>query len=102
MILDFWAEWCGPCRNDLPGLGALHKKHPEDIVVIGIHPPGSTDGCDPESHEGLRSAIPDLHRRPRSAGGHELGLALRAVRCEPESPTRSCSTGRERSRPRAT
>ena len=41
VILDFWAEWCAPCRNDLPALAALHKKNATDIVVIGIHAPGS-------------------------------------------------------------
>jgi thiol-disulfide isomerase/thioredoxin len=41
VILDFWAEWCGPCRNDLPALAELHKKQGKDILIIGVHPPGS-------------------------------------------------------------
>lgn len=42
VVLDFWAEWCGPCRNDLPTLSTLHKKREENgLIVIGVHPPGS-------------------------------------------------------------
>ena len=42
VILDFWAEWCGPCRNDLPHMSGLHKEREKSgIVVIGIHTPGS-------------------------------------------------------------
>ena len=42
VILDFWADWCGPCRNDLPLMSSLDKKREEtSIIVIGIHTPGS-------------------------------------------------------------
>ncbi|MEZ6192729.1 MAG: redoxin domain-containing protein [Phycisphaerales bacterium] len=41
VILDFWSEGCGPCRNDLPTMCQLHKDRGDNgIVVIGIHNPG--------------------------------------------------------------
>jgi thiol-disulfide isomerase/thioredoxin len=42
VVLSFWAEWSGPCRDLMPELTRLHEASDRnDLTVIGVHPPGS-------------------------------------------------------------
>jgi cytochrome c biogenesis protein CcmG/thiol:disulfide interchange protein DsbE len=38
LVLDFWASWCGPCKESFPALEDLHKKYgTKGLVVLAVN-----------------------------------------------------------------
>ncbi|MBQ7590414.1 MAG: redoxin domain-containing protein [Verrucomicrobia bacterium] len=36
-VVEFWATWCGPCRNTIPHLTELQKKYKDQgVVFVGV------------------------------------------------------------------
>jgi thiol-disulfide isomerase/thioredoxin len=43
VIVNYWAEWCAPCREEIPELNALSREHGDRVLVVGVNFDGLQD-----------------------------------------------------------
>jgi thiol-disulfide isomerase/thioredoxin len=43
VVLNYWATWCAPCREEIPDFSRMYDAH-DDIVVLGL----AFEDTDPE------------------------------------------------------
>jgi thiol-disulfide isomerase/thioredoxin len=55
VLVNYWAQWCKPCIEEIPELNRVHEEHP-DITVFGVNYDGLTGEAlgEQESRLGIR------------------------------------------------
>jgi len=49
-VVEFWATWCGPCRQTIPHLTKLAEQYKDKVTIIGVSVWERVDEKNPEAH----------------------------------------------------
>lgn len=74
LLVNYWAEWCGPCRTEIPELNDLAATQPE-LVVLGVN----FDGLQGEELRRAAAALGIRFTVLAQDPAERLGVAVPAV-----------------------
>lgn len=63
VLVDFWAEWCAPCKMISPLLDSIAESHGENLTIVKVN----IDDCQDIAQQYRVRGIPTLMR---FKGGH--------------------------------
>ena len=69
VFINYWAEWCTPCREEIPELNAFAAAHPERARVLSVNFDGAAGAQLDAQIAALGIAFPTLLADPRAALG---------------------------------
>ncbi len=78
LLVNFWAPWCGPCREEIPLLERLSRAPADHLQVIGV----AVDGRAPVLRYARHAGI----RYPLLIGEHRGLETIRALGMQPAFP----------------
>lgn len=63
VVINYWAQWCKPCIEEIPELNALDAAH-ADIAVLGVNYDGATGEALASQIDALGVNFPTLAEDP--------------------------------------
>ena len=76
-VINYWAEWCAPCRKEIPELNELHAHRDEyGVTVLGVNYDEVAGDKLIEVMEEMDIRFPVLVDDPRERWGYEQPTAL--------------------------
>ena len=69
VLINYWAIWCSPCRQEIPELNALQQEYPEQVKVLGVNFDGVTGQQLQDQVTRMGIAFTQLEEDPRDAYG---------------------------------
>lgn len=77
LIINYWAEWCAPCRKEIPELNLLHAERAKHgAVVLGVNYDGLTGEQLASLAGEMGIEFPVLVADPRERWGADLPSVL--------------------------
>ncbi len=77
LVINYWAEWCAPCRREIPELNQLHENRREHgVAVLGVNYDEVVGEKLIEVMEEMGIRFPVLVDDPRDRWGYERPTAL--------------------------
>ena len=69
VIVNYWAKWCAPCREEIPELNELQQDFLDEVFVVGVNYDQPTEDTLMNEKELLGVGFPTLKFDPRNYFG---------------------------------
>lgn len=76
LVINYWAEWCAPCRDEIPELNTLHQERPWFASVVGVNYDGLQGAKLNEAIVRMGIEFPVLLADPKPHWGYADPLVL--------------------------